>query len=297
LEYYICPPPNAKGPETDAAQHTIELRLSRYVGEGVHEDVDIENHNQRTVRFRLELQVDADFADQAEVKGGRKQHGRLTRRWSSAGARAWELHFNYRAQHRYDHQGNVGVAHLHRGIVLRVEKASSPPRHRGGTIAFTVELRPHEKWHACVIWTPILDDEPLISRYGCYAFFDSDAEWDRKRETYLAECTRFSTPENFTLSGVVSGALEQARRDLDSLRLHDSDEDDRSWTIAAGVPTYLALFGRDTLISSWQSGMLGPEITRGSLRTLVPWQGKEIRAGALHIWSTFDIRSMLAAIP
>jgi hypothetical protein len=71
LGYYIAPPPGDDKPETDsgsgqvpdAAQQTIEMRVSRYAGGGIHEDVDLTNFTQRAVAFTLELEAEADFAD------------------------------------------------------------------------------------------------------------------------------------------------------------------------------------------------------------------------------------------
>src|SRR5438552_777518 len=44
---------------------------------------------------------------------------------------------------------------------------------------------------------------------------------------------------------------------------------------AAGVPTYLGLFGRDALCTAWQAGMLGPEMLRGALHALARTQGRK----------------------
>src|SRR5438045_1893483 len=45
--------------------------------------------------------------------------------------------------------------------------------------------------------------------------------------------------------------------------------------MAAGLPIYLALFGRDTLTASWQAGLLGPEMMRGTLPAIAALQGRE----------------------
>ena len=51
----------------------------------------------------------------------------------------------------------------------------------------------------------------------------------------------------------VMATLEQARADLAALRLFDLDHGPRAWTVAAGLPLYVALFGRDTLTAGWQA--------------------------------------------
>src|SRR6185437_10125865 len=127
LGYYITPPPGLKWkPDTGSgemeasSEETIELRVSRTVGLGIHEDIDFVNFTQKATRFTFEIEIDSDFADQAETFQ-QKQHGKLTRRWRRISARRAELLFDYRAEHRYSHQGNRGVAKMWRSIVVQVE--------------------------------------------------------------------------------------------------------------------------------------------------------------------------------
>jgi glycogen debranching enzyme len=68
-----------------------------------------------------------------------------------------------------------------------------------------------------------------------------------------------------TLSAGVEATLAQAEYDLGALRLDG--------TVAAGLPLYVALYGRDTLTASWQAAMLGPELMAGTLETLAKFQG------------------------
>ena len=61
---------------------TLSLVISRTVGEGIHEDLDVTNHGQATVRFNLEIALRSDFADLFEVKGGQLvRRGRIITRW------------------------------------------------------------------------------------------------------------------------------------------------------------------------------------------------------------------------
>src|SRR5690606_13989244 len=87
------------------------------------------------------------------------------------------------------------------------------------------------------------------------------------------EATRFETPESRTLTPVVIEALERARGDLAALRLHRLDRGKRAWTVTAGLPMFLALFGRASLTAGWQSALLGPGIMRGTLPALAGCQG------------------------
>jgi len=113
MGYFIATPENCKetpAEECNPLQETLELRLTRTVGEGMHEDVHLTNHTQISTRVKLELQFEIQFLAREEVKEGRKQFGDLTQDWREAAVGVWDLLADYRAEHAYSHQGNKGVA-------------------------------------------------------------------------------------------------------------------------------------------------------------------------------------------
>lgn len=256
-----------------AAQEAVELRISRVVGDGLHEDLDLANYTQRAVTLSLTLVVDADFADQEETKRPRQQQGTLTRTWRSDGD-AHELVFDYRAEHRYDVQGNRGVATLHRAVTLRIDHAGSVPVQRDGRIEFAIELPPRGRWHACLRWSPCIDGTRLLPPRECHGFVPERSNHGPEA-VFLREATAFDSPESDTLAPVVLDAVARARSDLLALRLSRYDRGPRAWTVAAGLPMYLALFGRDTLTVAWEAALLGPELMRGTLPALADLQGVE----------------------
>jgi hypothetical protein len=63
--------------------HTLGLMIARQVDGGLHEDLEISNHNPTPVRFNLEIAIRADFADIFEVKVGRAvRRGQISSSWS-----------------------------------------------------------------------------------------------------------------------------------------------------------------------------------------------------------------------
>lgn len=281
LGYYISPAPGAQskqdtgsGEMEESSEETIELKVSRTVGLGVHEDIDLTNFTQQAAKLAFEIEIDADFADQAEIFR-RKQKGKLTRHWRRILSRQAELTYDYRASHRYSHQGNRGEAHIHRSLIVRVEKASSPASFRHSRLRFDVHLKPRESWHTCIKFIPVFDGKRMPPLYGCHQFLGTYSELDRKREVFLKESTQFRTdPTQPKLASVVESAIVQATHDLAALRLPDLDHGNRSWVPAAGLPIYVALFGRDTLTAGWQACILSTSMANGSLRELPKWQGK-----------------------
>jgi glycogen debranching enzyme len=256
-----------------ASEETIELKVSRTVGLGIHEDIDFTNFSQKAARFVFEIELDGDFADQAETFK-RKQHGKLERRWRRFSARRAELAYDYRVKHRYSHQGNRGVAYIHRGLIVQIENADSPPVYRNSRLRFEVCLSPRKSWHTCIKFIPVFEGKKMQALYDCRQFFGTDNELDRKRSVFLSNSTQFDTNDEKTFSAVVESALRQAKHDLAALRLPDLDHGDQDWVMAAGLPIYIALFGRDILTASWQAAIASTSMMSGALYELPKWQGK-----------------------
>ena len=295
LGYYIASPPTSeeqgllsrieglvtgkkqgKQPK-QIAQHALELRLSRFVGNGLHEDVDLTNYTGGPLQFKLHLGLDADFADQREAHKKRLQvRGTQTRQWSDEKG---ELVFDYHAEHKYRNQGEKGTAYLHRGLIVRIRDAGSTPAYEDEGITFSITLDPKASWHACVQMIPVQDGQPAEPLYTCGTFFGTTSNaFDSKRQAFLREATTLTVPGSETLAPVVAPRISQAREDLAALRLYDSDQDLHSWLPVAGVPTYIGLFGRDTLFTARASCLLSADLMRGSLTKLAELQGKCVDA-------------------
>jgi glycogen debranching enzyme len=259
------------------SEETVEMRLSRTVGYGLHEDIDFKNFSQQSSNFELAIEVDADFADQAETtQRKREQQGELDCKWQRAGRRAWELIFDYRNSHRYSHQGDRGKAEIHRRLILRIENADSKPKFKDNKLIFKVDVKPLASWHACIKCTAEIEDQVLAPLYPCHDFYSRNTELDRKRRMFLEEATRFSAPRAETLAPQVVRTLEQAKVDLSALRLYDLDNGDHAWVMAAGLPIYVALFGRDVLTGGWGSSLMSRDILRGALAEMARWQGTKV---------------------
>jgi glycogen debranching enzyme len=111
--------------------------------------------------------------------------------------------------------------------------------------------------------------------HRCHEFFRSSHPLDRLVTRFYAASTKFEWSRDGALAKVAAQALEQARYDLGALRLFDLDTSRDAWTVAAGLPMYLALYGRDALTAGWQAGLLGPEMMRGALATLAKHRGRK----------------------
>lgn len=277
LGYYFQAPPNCKDTPTgecNPLQETVELKISRVVGEGMHEDIEVTNHTQISTSVTLALEAAADFASRSEVKNGRKQTGDLRENWENTGPGEYRWSFDYHAEHHYDKQGNRGIARLQRGIALRLH-SDSEPSHEGNKISFQLELKPHQSWKACLIWQSQVDGNILPVETQCNALVSSDSEWSRKTESFLQESTLLRTAASRDLSPDVQRVLNRSRLDIASLRLFDLDEGEHNWKLAAGIPSYQALFGRDMLAAAWEASLLSTDMGHGALSLLAKLQAHD----------------------
>src|SRR5579875_3287503 len=67
----------------------------------------------------------------------------------------------------------------------------------------------------------------------------------------------------------------QAIDDMGALRIYDLDVSETAWVPAAGVPWFVTLFGRDSLIVSYQNMIVSPAFAQGALYRLAQYQGRE----------------------
>ena len=284
LGYYVSVVPSAAREDADtgsgqvpaSSRHPLEIRVSRFLDDGLHEDIDLTNYSDETATFTLAIEIEADFADRAET-ASRQQQGTLSQRWDAAPQR---LAFDYTATHAYENQSERGTASIHRGVIIDVRNPTSLARFEDAQLRFEISLDPHESWHACVVFTASIDGVVFEPAQTCPSFGEAHSSNDERIAGALREGTQFRAPGSETLTPAVLGALNQARADLAALRLFDLDpvvldHGPRSWTVAAGLPLYVALFGRDTLTSGWQAGLWSPDLMHGSLTALARLQGKE----------------------
>ncbi|HJQ41284.1 MAG TPA: glycogen debranching N-terminal domain-containing protein [Thermoanaerobaculia bacterium] len=238
LAYYLAAAPGVDLGEPDKgsgmvppeSRQPLELRVSRFAGDGLHEDVALTNYANDTTRFTLAIEIEHDCSDIADLD------------------RKVDI----------DRRVDVGF--------------SRAPRFIGNRAQFELELEPHATWQLCIDFAPWIDGKRMRPCHRCRTF----AITNERQRMFLDEAAKIETRESGTLAPVVEGALEQAKYDLGALRLYDLDTSERAWTMAAGLPIYIAIYGRDTLTTSWQAALLGPEMMTGTLNVLPQYQGTHV---------------------
>ncbi|MDQ6857570.1 MAG: amylo-alpha-1,6-glucosidase [Chloroflexota bacterium] len=237
----------------DIAAETLALTIGRDVSEGMHEDLDLVNYGP-AVRFNLEVAIRSDFADLFEVKGGTLvRRGRIVTAWDD---RTRRLRADYR---------NADFA---RRLDVRVENQGPAPHYANGRITFEVALAPGATWHACLLYE-LGRGEGRRSPERLGHGRSEDSKKDELHRSW-SEAATVLTSSNVD----VEGTYRQGVEDLGALRLHDEDMAEDVWVPAAGVPWFVTLFGRDSLIASLQCMPVNCAFARGALRKLAQYQAQ-----------------------
>jgi glycogen debranching enzyme len=241
--------------EGEIPEGTVALIISRMVSEGIHEDLDVTNHGLSRVRFNLEVALRSDFADIFEVRSRRfVRRGRIVTAWD---AERDQLEAVYT---------NRGFS---RRLLYRVAHSGSPPTHANGRITFELELDPGASWHACCHYILEHGETERRPTCGCYSQH-GQTEADALERQWEGAATRITSGNED-----VYRLYRQSVADMAALRLPYPDRGADGWLPAAGVPWYVAVFGRDALIASIQSMLVQPGLAVGTLARLAALQATE----------------------
>jgi glycogen debranching enzyme len=237
------------------ASRTLGLTISRSISGGLHEDLEVTNNNMKPVRFQLEVSFRCDFADVFEVKSGNIiRRGQITTEWSEQ---------RQLTRTAYSNQD------FHRAVTTSLARASSKAESANGRLSFEIALQPGEAWHACLLY--MLEDGDQ-----CY-----QAPTDCVAESYKSPHSETLTKWLSTVVKIETSNEEfyrlfrQALEDMAALRLPIRGTDHVSFLPAAGLPWFVAPFGRDSLLVSLQNILVYPEFARGALEVLGSLQAKE----------------------
>ncbi len=147
--------------------------------------------------------------------------------------------------------------------------SSQPGRLEGDDLIWDLRLDPRGEWHTGV--EVLVDVEEEIKEPTHETFGDPERQAGRLLQRWRDEVPRLEAGAD-----LVRHVYEKSIVDLAALRLGAEVEGNEFSLPAAGLPWFMTIFGRDTLITAYQAIWVGPELARGALLTLASFQGKEM---------------------
>jgi glycogen debranching enzyme len=228
----------------------IDAKLSvirqRAVANGFHEELTILNHADEPVDLSVRLEAGSDFADLFEVKDALEKKGTYTARVA-----AGKLVFAY-------DRGTFG-----RSTEI---SASAPARLDKNGLTFKIRIEPHDEWSTelDVVTVPLRDPAARQKMEGSKR---SRLRMRRNLERWIDDAPSIECDQDS-----LKATYRRSLVDLAALRFSPLIAGGRSLP-AAGLPWFMTMFGRDSILTSLQALPFTSELAATTLRALGDWQG------------------------
>ena len=230
----------------------LVVRRELFVGSGLEERITVENPSGIEVDAELTVELASDFADIHAVRRV-ADAPEVTEAAPMRPAR-WD--------------GAATLEFADEGFPARtlVHLTPAPDGRQGRTARYRLRLEPGGRWELLVAVQSLLNGvSPLDGDAFEQRLRDDRRERDDALEAWWRTVPRLHAPGDVELEPTWTRSLA----DLAALRLR--------WTgsgmlPAAGLPWFMTLFGRDTLIAAFQTILLGQQSAEAALRALAETQ-------------------------
>jgi glycogen debranching enzyme len=240
-------------------QDQISIARNRFIGDGMQDHITIENQTLEPLSFDLALEFGSDFADIFAVKEYDFSLGDPLRA-KPLPPLVPVRHDSENGQLLLEDNGN--------GSSARTQIVLSPLGDLDGSkVRYRIELEPRERWNLRVDVATSLEGEVDMPKHVERRFGD---ERDRVMDSVSA--WRLRVPQLHANWYDLEHAFQRSVSDLAALRMREGAGGGR--LPAAGMPWFMTVFGRDTIITCLQTLLFGPELARSALEALAELQSK-----------------------
>jgi glycogen debranching enzyme len=230
-------------------ESTLLVERRRYVGDGMREDLVVRNFGTEPAGVAIAIEVASDFANLFAVKLGHPPE--------DGGVRTDVELEEWRASVRHG-MGEQGVCVRAPGAMVTV-----------GAVSYRAVIPPHGDWSTSIEVVTTVDGRAIPGR------FPLDNPVDRAAPARRIAEWRRRSPSVRAGSLTVAATVTRSEDDLSALRLADPSDPGLT-VIAAGAPWFMALFGRDSLLTSSMMLAITPELAADTLRALARYQGRVV---------------------
>ncbi|MBF5028980.1 amylo-alpha-1,6-glucosidase [Micromonospora sp. ANENR4] len=245
--FYLVP-----GSQDVYVNSTLEVRRTHRLNSGLHEELVLINNDRRAVDLTVRIEADADFADLFAVKeGATDRQGRHYRRIDGP-----RLVLGYQRE-RYRRETIVS--------------ATAPAEVDENGLTLRVHIEPHGRWQTRLAAEPDLPLPRGLERLSLPGRAEGRA---RNKPAELREWLD-RAPRLETSWGPLQNTYRQSLIDLAALRFSPFLAG-AGCVLAAGLPWFMCLFGRDSILTSLQALPFAPELAATTLTVLAFRQGSRI---------------------
>ena len=245
-----------RNPRADLAPDALSIARERFVGDGMQDSLRVDNHTMAPISFELALRFGSDFADIFAVKDHDFALG------DPDGADPLPA----LVEPSFDAENNQFVFVDPDGGARTQVILSQRGEVEGSTIRWQIELEPRATWSVRIDVNADLEGDEQAPRAVERRFGE---ELAHVRESLAA--WKLRVPQLRTTWDDLHHSFGRSVADLASLRIRNG----LGSLPAAGMPWFMTIFGRDTLITCLQTLLFGPELARSALEVLAKLQATE----------------------
>jgi glycogen debranching enzyme len=233
--------------EASIPQDTLNVRRTVLVEDRLYYRVNVRSFHPQPLATVVDVSLAADFADVFEVRGvGRQTGGRL----SPPTRDLHRLRFAYVAVDGHRRETLVELSPAPQRLRIDEDRAY---------VGWDVRLDMGEAIELQLTVVPVLRGRRRVG----LSLEQAAARLEAIHAEWVGGCTRIATDNE-----LFDRLIEASLRDLHALMMPVSD----AALPVAGVPWYVAPFGRDSMLSSCEALMINPEVARGALLVLAGLQ-------------------------
>ncbi|HSP08291.1 MAG TPA: glycogen debranching N-terminal domain-containing protein [Candidatus Dormibacteraeota bacterium] len=241
------------GAQGDMREAKVAITVDRLISlHRMHEDLSLHTYARAPVSVLLEIALESDFADLFEVRFKSWQRRADLNTWW-VGPNSLEA--------RYQNKDFV------RRCLVRTLTERAGITYANGSLRVPIDLVPGEEWRLCLQYDLLTDDHQMPPLEAKCSFDPSHGDPLEMARSWQMSVSQVE-PSDIRLKF----AYERAIEDFAALRLHEQESSSDRWMPAAGLPWFMALFGRDSAIASLQAMVAQPAVAMGTLENLAKWQ-------------------------
>jgi glycogen debranching enzyme len=239
-------------------QDAVSIARHRFVGEGMQDRLHVQNQSMQPIAFELALEFGNDFADIFAVKNHDFSLGDPLRAKPLPPP----------VEPRYEDDDNQFVLEDEAGGAKTQVILSQKGHVEPGKVRYWIELEPRATWDLNVEVVPSIHGDELMPGLAKRRFGE-----ERERVEASLDAWKLRVPQMRATWDELFHSFGRSVADLASLRLHGGQG--LGNLPAAGMPWFMTVFGRDTIVTCLQTLMFGPELARSALEVLADLQAVE----------------------
>jgi glycogen debranching enzyme len=249
---------------------TVGIRRELVLNGALFEEIEVANYSTTNITFELTISFDADFVDLFEVRGyDRQKRGKLLRLVDPT---IEEAILTGDGVSPIQTTATPEVLTLaYQGLDNSVMESRIQFQHRipdyfkGYTAVWRMELASHETQKLGYRVNMLTNNKSSSTVSAPATLGQAKAAEVMEEQHWGQQITRIRSDKS-----LFNRVIERAEQDMYLLRQSFG----KHKTVSAGVPWFSSLFGRDSLITAYQSLMLNPQIAKETLFLLAAYQGK-----------------------